>query len=52
MDLIAETVMEDVCGVAATEKGFMATAGTGVIRALSGDSIHHSIAWDNHLVSV
>ena len=51
-DLIAEIAMEDVCGVAATDAGFMITAGTGVIRTLCSDSIDHSIAWDNHLVSL
>lgn len=42
--------IEDVCGVAATAQGFLATSGTGGIHKTNGHVSTTPIAWDNHLV--
>ena len=48
--------MQDVCGVAARDRGFAITSGTGDIGSFAGQSpvLAHSDAlrWDNHLVEV
>ena len=50
--LIQDTAQSDVCGVAATDNGFIVTSGTGMVRTpLSGETVHN-LAWDNHLVAI
>lgn len=50
--LISELALEDVCGVAATDAGFVVTTGTGMASPLSGGAVAHAIKWDNHLVPI
>jgi hypothetical protein len=42
----------DVCGIAASERGFVITSGTGLAGPASFPSWMHSIAWDNHLTAL
>ncbi|WP_230374207.1 DUF1513 domain-containing protein [Pontivivens ytuae] len=45
----------DICGVAATATGLIATQGDGTIRWLPGasrDTLQADLAWDNHLVAI
>lgn len=48
--------LDDVCGVAATGRGFILTAGTGQLASITGidgNSFRtESLKWDNHLVSL
>lgn len=54
--LSAQRVMEDVCGVAPLEGGFLLTSGTGhIMRAVGGIGCSPNrfpIRWDNHLIPV
>ncbi|MEM9433055.1 MAG: DUF1513 domain-containing protein [Pseudomonadota bacterium] len=50
--LVGETSLTDVCGVAATNAGFIVTSGQGLVRHLSGQTKSHNIAWDNHLIAI
>lgn len=51
-ELMSETRLEDVCGVASTPTGFIVTSGTGLIRDPFGRASIHNLAWDNHLVRI
>lgn len=46
----------DVCGLAASDSGLIATSGTGKLLAVSGRAMSEmavmNVAWDNHLVPV
>ncbi|MEM1429014.1 MAG: DUF1513 domain-containing protein [Pseudomonadota bacterium] len=44
----------DICGVAATATGLLATTGTGDVIALDANGARtvHPVAWDNHLVAL
>lgn len=48
--------LEDVCGVAMAEHGFVVTSGTGELQhvdpARTGRSSHTGMMWDNHLVAL
>ena len=45
------TNLADVCGVAASNRGFVVTTGSGVFRASSSSILSHPVAWDNHLIA-
>lgn len=45
------TNLADVCGVAASNRGFVITTGSGVFRASSSSILSHPVAWDNHLIA-
>ncbi|MCT8162174.1 DUF1513 domain-containing protein [Pseudoruegeria sp. SHC-113] len=51
-ELTREAALEDVCGVAATKGGFIATSGTGLVVPPEGAPIRHPLAWDNHLIAI
>ncbi|WP_298838211.1 DUF1513 domain-containing protein [uncultured Roseobacter sp.] len=51
-NLVSEVALQDVCGVAVSDAGFMLTCGTGLAKPASGVGLVHPIAWDNHLVPV
>lgn len=51
-ELDSEVQLRDVCGVAASNTGFMVTTGTGLAQPALGESIRHPVAWDNHLVPI
>ncbi len=46
----------DVCGLAPSDNGLIATSGEGKVLAISGDSMVErtamNVAWDNHLIAV
>lgn len=54
--LLEAITLEDVCGVSVGSGGFVATAGTGILRSISGDRVNlfHAVdlIWDNHLVRI
>lgn len=54
LTLKSEIRMRDVCGVAASAKGFLASTGEGLIMAPNGATIRkqHNIRWDNHLIAI
>ncbi|WP_204115569.1 DUF1513 domain-containing protein [Shimia biformata] len=45
------SVHQDVCGLAGTDEGFVATTGNGLITSLTGQTMQQSeLAFDNHLL--
>lgn len=46
----------DVCGLAPSDAGLIATSGTGKVLMVSGDAVVEAaamnVAWDNHLIAV
>lgn len=50
--LANEISIGDVCGVAASDTGFILTTGTGLVRPSLGRAVSHDLAWDNHLIAV
>ncbi len=55
--LLHYRMMEDVCGVASLEDGYLITSGTGYIMSESKDGVvrlrkRFPIRWDNHLIPV
>lgn len=43
---------KDVCGIGPTSDGFLFTTGTGHIGTLYGNTAHHALQWDNHLIAI
>lgn len=54
--LVSESAIADVCGVAASRDGFIVTDGQGkvtrVVALSEQTSVQHDVQWDNHLVEL
>lgn len=53
-EIIQEIPLADVCGLATTASGLMASTGLGQVLTLDGPTVthqqSHDLAWDNHLI--
>ncbi len=51
-----KVMLKDVCGVSASESGFIATSGIGMLGAISEEQANlfraTNLIWDNHLVQI
>lgn len=53
LSLLETIPLADVCGVAGTAQGFLATTGTGLVTRAGADTGKtHAIHWDNHLIAI
>ena len=54
--LLEQMTATDVCGLATSDSGLIATSGTGKVLAVSGRALTEmssmKVAWDNHLVPI
>ncbi|MEM1075341.1 MAG: DUF1513 domain-containing protein [Pseudomonadota bacterium] len=52
--MLTERAVEDVCGVATTADGFIASSGAGLVMQAEDGAVlaRHPVRWDNHLVKV
>lgn len=53
---VHEHLLEDVCGLAPTTSGFIASTGKGGFHSITGSGATilstHPVAWDNHIVAI
>jgi hypothetical protein len=55
-EYVAAVRRPDVCGIAASDGGFLATCGTGLLMSMTQAGVQpvtrHTVAWDNHVIRV